>query len=268
MPESKKEQNLKSWTDYFVDDIPKIFGYMFLFWLIVGLLPSLFARFNVAQSGQIGDMFGMANSLFSGFAFTAAMLALVLQVRETRESGERQLKQEALQTQQMQLAKDTADIQRKLMDSQNAQFLMPVLTRIIHNTYRLRSVWIEFPKEPLSSPLISHLKDEWKKVREAIEQDALTVELIFPMSGSELAKLLRNLVQSTVLGEAVGCVLHDDHDEPVNVYPAEDVIAFFDGDRGAILHLVSDLWAAQAGFAVAELPKSHIEIEEGEQRPQ
>lgn len=131
MSEYGSEQSLKSWTDYLVDDVPKLFGLMFVFWLIVGTFPLWCSGISIEKSGQIGDMFGVANSLFSGSAFVVAMLALTMQIRETRESGERQLKQETLQTQQMQLAERTAEIQERTAIRQSQERIEAALSKVM-----------------------------------------------------------------------------------------------------------------------------------------
>lgn len=145
MTDNKADKKLNEWTDYFIDGIPWFFGMMFIIWLIAGILPFVVSRYSVETSGQIGDMFGMANSLFSGFAFAVAMLALVMQIRETREAGERhaeesrlaneniqrQLKQEELQTRQMELAERTAEIQHATMTNEIRQRKEALLVEIL-----------------------------------------------------------------------------------------------------------------------------------------
>lgn len=78
MSDKKTDETLNHWTDYFIDGIPWLFTVIGIIWLLIGVAPFFLSGMNIAASGQLGDSFGMANSLFSGFAFTVAMWKLQL----------------------------------------------------------------------------------------------------------------------------------------------------------------------------------------------
>lgn len=52
----------------------------FFVWLAIGLLPLAFK--SCKSPGEIGDMFGMVNSLFSGFALAGVICAILMQREE------------------------------------------------------------------------------------------------------------------------------------------------------------------------------------------
>ena len=59
---------------------------MLLAWFLFGFYPMWVYGYGSNKAGAYGDAFGMVNSFFSGFAFLAAAIALILQIKESRDA--------------------------------------------------------------------------------------------------------------------------------------------------------------------------------------
>jgi hypothetical protein len=55
-------------------------------WWIPKYVPQYAGNWDPAKAGQFGDMFGLANALFSGLAFVGLIITLLLQIEELRSS--------------------------------------------------------------------------------------------------------------------------------------------------------------------------------------
>lgn len=103
-------------------------------WRFVGFFPSnSFA--NTSDAGQFGDSFGFVTSFFSSFGFIAGMVALIMQIKESHESGERQLKQDRLRLRQLQLARKAATIQETTMKDATRRREEELLVSVLESVY-------------------------------------------------------------------------------------------------------------------------------------
>ena len=96
-------------------------------WLVIGFLPLALNSWNTQTAGQTADSFGIATSLFTGVGFIFALVALMMQIKESHESGQRQYQQDALQAEQVRLqgeqakiAKSTAEIAQRTAELQES----------------------------------------------------------------------------------------------------------------------------------------------------
>ncbi|WP_397568198.1 hypothetical protein [Schlesneria sp. T3-172] len=109
-------------------------------WIFFGLcvpiaiwdfVDKLFPNTKVEKLGQIGDMFGAVNALFSSLAFFAAILALMLQIKELRESGERRNEERSQQLEQARLTVEGFRLQKSILEDQRRERIWVVLNSII-----------------------------------------------------------------------------------------------------------------------------------------
>lgn len=88
-------------------------GAVCLIWLVFGL-GIVFLPVSWGVRGQLGDMFGLVNSLFSGLAFAGVILAILLQREEL-----------SLQRKELKLTRDelkkSVDAQRRSLEVLNKQ---------------------------------------------------------------------------------------------------------------------------------------------------
>ncbi len=91
-------------------------------WWVLGILAVLvlnaFALFwglgNWADRGTFGDMFGLANALFSGLAFAGVIYAIMLQKKElSLQRDELQLTREELRGQKKELERQNVNLERQ-----------------------------------------------------------------------------------------------------------------------------------------------------------
>ena len=83
----------------------------FAFVLSILALTFYFLNSN-PERGTFGDMFGVANALFTGFAFAAAGLAIYIQSIQLRETKESIKKAESVQLETLNTQKQILQIQR------------------------------------------------------------------------------------------------------------------------------------------------------------
>lgn len=136
------EKRPPEWAEWFSNNTAQVAAWMFGVWLLFGffvplVLPMFVPSEKIAISGQIGDMFGVVNSLFSGLAFVAAITAVLLQTIEMRESGERRLEEEKQQTEQMKIAKDTAYLQSLMLRGAQLNTMNQILSEVTEASYVL-----------------------------------------------------------------------------------------------------------------------------------
>jgi len=79
MPASNREEGELSVSDWCFG-VAAFLGVMTVLVLVQLIVPVLYGR--PSNAGEFGDMFGVANSVFSGLAFTCLILTLLLQRRE------------------------------------------------------------------------------------------------------------------------------------------------------------------------------------------
>ena len=128
-----KESKAPEWADFFVNRVVWGLIVMVFLWIAItyfgpALILSGMNKDKMAAYGQVGDMFGMVNSLFSGMAFLAAIYAVILQTVEMREAGERQLEQE------------------KIKDRETALGRIELLRRIVENEKQATKAIVKSPE--------------------------------------------------------------------------------------------------------------------------
>lgn len=137
-----KETKAPVWGDFFVNRVVWGLIIMVVLWITITcfgpacMLWSM-GNSNMAAYGQVGDMFGMVNSLFSGLAFLAAIYAVILQTIEMREAGERRLEEEKQQTDQMRIAKDTAFLQSLMLRETRRNTMNQILSEVTETSHVL-----------------------------------------------------------------------------------------------------------------------------------
>lgn len=68
-----------------------VFIFLYFVFLISMTLP--ISQYSIEKAGQLGDSFGIVNSLFSGLAFIALVITIYLQQQDTRETKKEAQKQ-------------------------------------------------------------------------------------------------------------------------------------------------------------------------------
>ncbi|WP_138223243.1 hypothetical protein [Nibricoccus aquaticus] len=97
---------------------------VFILWVLIGLLPLLLFD-NPTERGTFGDMFGMANALFSGLALAGVVCAILLQ-REELSLQRRELeltRDELRKTSEAQTSSANSLIEQQKLGERNAQIL-------------------------------------------------------------------------------------------------------------------------------------------------
>ncbi|MES2791578.1 MAG: hypothetical protein V4719_18310 [Planctomycetota bacterium] len=150
------------WAEWFSNNTAQVAAWMFVVWLLFGffvplVLPKFVPSEKIAVSGQIGDMFGLVNSLFSGLAFVAAITAVLLQTIEMRESGERRLEEEKQQTEQMKIAKDGHEFQVKMQNDQDKMQLRQL--KIAKDTAFLQSLMLRETQRNTMNQILSEVTE-------------------------------------------------------------------------------------------------------------
>lgn len=117
--------------------IAKIGFLVFCGWVFFGIIVPvawtsipLFTTTKYPVLGQFGDMFGAVNSLFSAFAFAAAIVTIYHQTNELKEAGDRQLEQDRLQARQLELLQETALIQKDIRLDNRKRMLRETLMSV------------------------------------------------------------------------------------------------------------------------------------------
>ncbi len=70
-----------------------ILGLICLYLLILVFMIFPISQYSIEKAGQLGDSFGILNSLFSGLAFIALVITIYLQQQDMRDSKEETIKQ-------------------------------------------------------------------------------------------------------------------------------------------------------------------------------
>jgi hypothetical protein len=81
-----------------------IFAGIIIIWSLWWMLARRFSA-NCTEAGQMGDMFGSLNVLFTGLAFWGLVYSIILQRRELEETKKKAEEEIALQKEQLELAK-------------------------------------------------------------------------------------------------------------------------------------------------------------------
>lgn len=99
--------------------IVAIIAGVLLTWALVTLGSFAYFGGDAAKSGQFGDTAGLVNSLFSGLAFTALVITVLLQQHELR------LQREELALQRREMAASRQVLEQQA-ETQNNQFLASI----------------------------------------------------------------------------------------------------------------------------------------------
>jgi hypothetical protein len=94
-----------------------LLAFVLVLWLVIGFGPLFFVR-DAADRGQLGDMFGMANALFSGLALAGVVWAILLQSEELK------LQRKELALQRKELEETRAELKRSATAHENSASLL------------------------------------------------------------------------------------------------------------------------------------------------
>lgn len=242
-----EENKDPKWAEWFAENTAKAFMWIVGVWLLFGLgFPLLLTIFlpkaTVAVSGQIGDMFGMANALFSALAFLAAMSAVVLQTIEIRESGERQLKESQQQTEQMAIANETLKLQKQMKEHESSQLILKCLVDLNSGVSRVREAWIDISSVYPESEK-RNASTRLEVARQELKANSFTASMLFSNNGQQLNHLVEYLLNLT-------------GDPEIPATPAgqrcSDLTLWFDKTSQEIKNISEAVWRSQPGIVVAE----------------
>lgn len=196
------------------------FAMTFFMWIFVGILfpvaiwdfvVHLFPNAHVDKLGQIGDMFGAANAMFSSMAFFAAILTVMLQVKQMKESSKRDLEQEKLQVEEMKLANENLTLQRELMDREERKQVRSCLLKVNNDAshfvkfHHLFGVPVQI-SIPANGPPVKRLygsrgdsqstddQQRYEDARLELQGNCLSVKLVLGANGSKIIEHIETLV--------------------------------------------------------------------------
>jgi hypothetical protein len=157
-------------------------------------MPYLFSGRSVASAGQIGDMFGMANSLFSGFAFTVAIMAFVLQIKQMRVAGEHHLEESKLKAEEMRLANENVRLQKEMRDDEKRKIQLDVLMHLKRDLLKYsQSVSVFSTTHALNQVNLNTIHDASGSFLE-IGSHVLLLEMTFGTAASPLTTAVLQLL--------------------------------------------------------------------------
>lgn len=242
-----KETKAPEWADFFVNRVVWGLIVMVILWIAItyygpSWMLSRLNKDNMAAYGQVGDMFGMVNSLFSGLAFLAAIYAVILQTVEMREAGERRLEEENQQTEQMTIANETLKLQKQMKEHESSQLILRCLVDLNSDVSRVREAWIDMSSVyPESEKRNASARLE--VARQELKADSFTVSMLFSNNGQQLNHLVEYLLNLT-------------GDPEIPATPAghrcSDLTLWFDKTSQEIKNISEALWRSQPGIVVAE----------------
>lgn len=191
----------------------------FVLWCSFGLLiPICLAQFIPASSvqiyGQVGDTFGLVNSLFSGFAFFVAIWTVRLQIIEHGQSSKRYVEQERLQLEQLQIGQQTVKQQAEMREREDRLLIQNCLLELNGDVSRIMELsWVfgvrpkiymgmgsgGVPKKKFGygtgNPETGEHVRQLDQARAALNDDILAVKLRLGKAGQPLVEFTGKLLE-------------------------------------------------------------------------
>ena len=169
-------------------------------WVWVGFYP-LRTHPSLSDAGSYGESFGLVNSLFSSFGFAFVALALLLQIKELRDTAQTQAEQGRMQLEQMQIAERTARIQEAMRLDEKRRLAMDAFLRINQDTVAFKHAFVAWHPEnnpPTGNELVDQgndrrLKKDFFNAYTALRANCLSVGLLFDRRGDTLGKAIQDL---------------------------------------------------------------------------
>lgn len=167
-------------------DIPawKVFGSAILIWMGASALPYVYgfwhpsADYGIEQRGQIGDMFGFTNSIFSSLAFAALIYTIYLQRKDLA------VQRTALNIQKDDLKATHDEMKRSATAQENAELALRGQLDMQFVSVKLSAV----------TQQIEHYRDHFKKqMTYSDEDDAVFTDRIITNLVDQQGKLLDQL---------------------------------------------------------------------------
>jgi hypothetical protein len=93
-------------------------GVVLVFWLVMGALAPLLLQCTSERRGQLGDQFGAVNALFTGLALAGLLVTLRHAQTEHRDSQLREAQADARASEQLGLARDQLDSQKRAAEAE------------------------------------------------------------------------------------------------------------------------------------------------------
>lgn len=164
-------------------------------WYIVGFYPTTNIT-DVAVAGQFGDSFGVATSLFSSFAFIAAMVAVIMQIIEQHESGENDFKLQRMRRRQLKLAQKTANLQNQMKEHETSQVVLKCLVSVNSEISHLREAWIDMS---FHADLTEqrNARSRFESARQSLKRASFRTGMLFPQHGRDLSQLIESVLKIT-----------------------------------------------------------------------
>ncbi|MEO3988116.1 hypothetical protein [Plesiomonas shigelloides] len=122
--------------------------------LMIMFLTYIFLN-SAPERGTFGDMFGVANALFTGLALAAAGLAVYIQSIQLKETKESIEKSEALQL-------GSLNTQKKILEIQRLESIVSI---------KLKEIEIKTLLQDRSRGMTSELENELKALIDRIEKE-------------------------------------------------------------------------------------------------
>lgn len=202
-----KETKAPEWADFFVNRVVWGLIVMVILWISItyygpSWMLSRLNKDNMAAYGQVGDMFGMVNSLFSGLAFLAAIYAVILQTVEMREAGERRLEEENQQTEQMKIARESLGVQLKMREDDRRKQIIDCFRKTHRDALELLAVCDRIANKKIyigrdQRPTVSGV-DETATLHMAkmdLLEDTLSLTLLLGDPGEAIAGTIHRLLK-------------------------------------------------------------------------
>jgi hypothetical protein len=198
-----------SWAEFLASRISGFFVGIVLAWILLGFVAPLWITDkDMPSAGQLGDMFGMVNSLFSGLAFLAAITAVLLQTVELEESRKQETEQGELQKHQLQIGVTTVRIQAQMQEAELTRGIVSCLCKtnrdvtsyLIAHTQDAYAGLIDIGLDSGSRQSTSNGKQQFEHRRFLamidLQDDHLAVQLCLGKDAEELKAAIDELLES------------------------------------------------------------------------
>ncbi len=170
-------------------------------WLAVGFFLPQRLYPAISDAAAFGDSFGCVNSLFASLAFAFIAIALILQIKETRDNALTQAEQGRVVLEQTQIAERTTRIQEAMRLDAHRRLAMDAFLAINRDTMAFRHAFLALHPEnniPVHSDIIDReterrLKKEYFDAYTALRSNCLRTGLIFGKQGDLLGNAVQNL---------------------------------------------------------------------------